>query len=174
MIDKLSEERLGITLSVSLHSPFDGVRSSLMLINKTYPVPMLINSLRNYAKTTKRRVSLEYIVIDGVNNREEDVTRLRFLVKGLLCHINLIGVNPVANAQLGDSPSLAKRTMSADDGCFVSADSRAVLAEFAKKLTDAGLNATVRRTTGADIKAACGQLRANAKCEISKRGGINA
>lgn len=139
-IQKLAEENLPITLSVSLHATTDEARSKTMPVNRKYHIDELIDACRGYQKITGRRISFEYAVIKGVNDSKPDAERLSRLLKGLLCHINLIPVNPI------------------DNGIF-KAPSREGIYAFQKTLNDLGLNATIRRTLGSDISASCGQLR---------------
>lgn len=129
-------------LSVSLHSPYDEKRSQTMPINRRYPIAELIKACRYYLDKTNRRISFEYALIAGVNDSDKDAEALASLLKGMLCHINLIPVNDVSGA--GYSKSSLKRQQS-----------------FINILSARGLNATVRRTLGADIDASCGQLKRN-------------
>ena len=143
-IERLREEDLQITLSVSLHAPFDQMRSEMMPINKVYPISVLMKACDDYFESTKRRISFEYAVIKGKNDTDACADKLRELLKGKNCHINLIPVN-----EIKEKP-------------FESGSSK-VAADFAQKLTKRGLNATVRRRLGEDIDAACGQLRRETK-----------
>lgn len=138
-IYELAKLRLGVTLSVSLHASSNESRSKTMPINNRYDINELITACRDYFEETGRRISFEYAVIEGVNDSIEDAKRLKRLMNGLMCHINLIPVNKIDER---DYTSSKKSTLS-----------------FQKYLCDMGLNATVRRTLGADINAACGQLR---------------
>ncbi len=137
---KLAEENLPITLSISLHATTDENRSKTMPVNRKYHLNELIEACRSYQSVTGRRISFEYAVIKGLNDTKEDAERLSRLLKGILCHVNLIPVNPIEN------------------GVFKAPD-RTSLYQFQKNLTDLGLNATIRRTLGSDISASCGQLR---------------
>lgn len=139
-IKKLSKLKLPVTLSVSLHAPNDEIRSSMMRINKKWNVTELISACKEYLKNDGRRISFEYAVIDGVNDTDECAKELYKLLKGMLCHVNLIPVNPVK------------------ENSYKKPD-RAKIERFQKKLNDLGLNATIRRTLGPDIEASCGQLR---------------
>ena len=91
----LAKEDLPITLSISLHSPFDEYRQEIMPIAKAYKVEELMEACRFYEKTTKRRLTFEYTLIDGVNDRKEDAEQLIYLLKGLKSHVNLIPLNPI-------------------------------------------------------------------------------
>ncbi len=138
-IYKLAELDFGLTLSVSLHSPYDEKRSELMPINKKYHIDELMQACRDYFDKTGRRISFEYALIEGENDSEADAKALVKLIRGMPAHINIIPVN-----------SIAERNYRSD---------RASAQRFAKLLGSLGANATVRRTLGADINAACGQLR---------------
>ena len=139
MIDKLREENIPLTLSVSLHAPNDKIRNKMMPVSRKYNYTQLLNSVKNYVKKTKRRVSFEYTLISGQNDTADDANELSQKLKGILCHVNLIPVNPSRERMM---PSQIK-----------------VINRFQQILIKNGLNATVRRTLGTDINAACGQLR---------------
>lgn len=139
-IKKLSEEGLPITLSVSLHAPNDEIRNSIMPVNNKWNVDSLLSACRDYIKATKRRISFEYALIDGVNNTDECAVLLAKKLKNMLCHVNLIPANPVA--ENGFKKPDRKKTE-----------------HFMNLLIKNGINATVRRTLGSDIDASCGQLR---------------
>lgn len=140
MIDRLAQKKLQLTLSVSLHAPNDALRSSMMPVNDSYPVAQLIAACRRYQNTTGRRVSFEYSMVRGVNDGEAEARQLAALIKGMGAHVNLIPINPV-------------------NGSPYSASDAQNIRRFAARLTALGVNATVRRRLGADISAACGQLR---------------
>ena len=152
-IRQLAEENLPLTLSVSLHSPDDSARSALMPVNRSYPLHELLDACAYYFSRTGRRVTFEYAVIAGKNDGDRDARllaeRLKPVFPGQRPHVNLIPVNPVKDA--GFTAGKA--------------------ADFQKKLEHLGLNATVRRTLGADIEAACGQLRRNTMEQKSTAGG---
>ncbi len=139
-IYKLAEKNLQLTLSVSLHAPDDAIRSSMMPVNKKWNVNELITACRHYAESTSRRISFEYAMVNGVNDTTECAFQLAQLLKGMLCHINLIPVNEVT-----------------ETGCKRSSQSR--IKAFSDVLTGKGFAVTVRRELGSDINAACGQLR---------------
>ncbi|MEG1757939.1 MAG: 23S rRNA (adenine(2503)-C(2))-methyltransferase RlmN [Oscillospiraceae bacterium] len=139
MIDELAKRRFQLTLSVSLHAATDEKRSQIMPVNKVYPLPQLMAACRRYTQATKRRISFEYAVIHGTNDNDVDARDIAKLVRGMISHINLIPVNPAVRG----------------DFCATRENAQ----KFCEKLTKLGLNATVRRTLGADISAACGQLR---------------
>ena len=138
-IYRLAEMKLGLTLSVSLHAPTDQKRDQIMPVNKKYPIKELIKACDGYFKATGRRISFEFALIKGVNDDIGTARELISLLKPLgVCHVNLIPINEIREGDYKKSG-------------FVES--------FKKILCDNGLNATVRRTLGADIEAACGQLR---------------
>ncbi len=139
-IEKLKEYNFPITLSVSLHAPFDTIRYPMMKINKKWNIDELLCACREYQRVTTRRISFEYALIEGVNDTKECAEELARKLKGIMCHINLIPVNPVKENQ-NKTPD------------------RNRIMKFKDWLTAKGMNATVRRTLGADINASCGQLR---------------
>ncbi len=138
-IYELAELKLGITLSISLHSANNKSRSEIMPINDKYDISELIAACRHYFAVTGRRISFEYSLISGHNDSENDAKQLARLLSGFTCHINLIPVNKIKERDFHSDRKSAYR--------------------FQKYLQDLGMNATVRRTLGADIDAACGQLR---------------
>ena len=145
LVDKiyeLAEEKLQLTLSISLHAPNDEIRSRTMPVNKKWCIDELIKACKYYIKQTNRRISFEYAMISGVNDTDECAFELARKLRGMLCHINLIPVNGVEGT--GYKKSELKRQE-----------------RFKKILLSKGLNVTVRRTLGSDIKASCGQLRRN-------------
>ena len=140
MIDRLAEEKMQITLSVSLHAPSDAVRDTIMPVNKAYPTEARLDACRRYYKKTGRRISFEYAMINGVNDTAEAAQLLAKRLKGLSAHVNMIPLNYVEESPLEPS-------------------TRQAVARFQKILEDAGIPATVRRSLGGDIDASCGQLR---------------
>lgn len=139
-IEKLMDLNLGLTLSVSLHAPNDQLRSQLMPVNKKYNLERLMATCREYANHTKRRISFEYALVQGKNDTKQHAYELSRLLKGMLCHVNIIPVNPTDYNKL--KPYDEKNAY-----------------RFAEMLNQNGLNATVRRRLGRDIDAACGQLK---------------
>lgn len=131
-----------ITLSVSLHAPNDGLRSMTMPINKKYPIHEVLEACRYYVDRTGRRITFEYALISGRNDGVEHAKQLAEQLRSLLCHVNVIPINPI------------------EEQTFRPADSKAVR-RFLTILQQEGVSATVRRTLGQDIQAACGQLRRN-------------
>ena len=139
-IDRLAEEDLQLTLSVSLHAPDDALRSRLMPVNRRYDLETLLAACRRYFDKTGRRISFEYAMIDGQNDTPEMAALLIRRLRGLPAHVNLIPLNRIEESPLQPSTR------------------QAVLA-FQQALEAAGVTATVRRTLGSDIDASCGQLR---------------
>jgi len=151
-IYELAEEKLGLTLSVSLHCADNDGRSSIMPVNRRYSIDELIKACRFYIDKTGRRITFEYAVIDGVNDSCKDADKLVLLLKGINCHVNVIPVNKVKERNYSSGKSSAEN--------------------FARYLLKRGLNATVRRTLGSDINAACGQLRRDT-LKLERTGGVN-
>ena len=140
----LADRNLQLTLSISLHATTDGTRGEIMPVNRRWPIAELLKACRHYTDATHRRISYEYALIAGVNDSREQAEELAALLNGSLCHVNLIPVNYVKEAGYRQS-------------------GRAQIYAFQKVLCSRGVNATVRRTLGADINAACGQLRREAE-----------
>jgi 23S rRNA (adenine2503-C2)-methyltransferase len=151
-IYELAELKLQLTLCISLHSADNDRRSEIMPVNRTYNIDELIKACRYYIDKTGRRITFEYAVIDGVNSSDSDADRLAGLLRGINCHVNLIPVNKVKERNYHTA--------------------RSGVADFAKRLGKRGINATVRRTLGSDIEAACGQLRRDA-AEQERNGGAD-
>ena len=140
-IEALSLEDLPVNLAVSLHAPEDEQRSELVPINRRYPIAMLMETIDRYIERTGRRVSFEYALMRGINDSEETAHKLADLLRGRLCHVNIIPLNPV-------------------DVLPYERPDPAGIERFASVLRDAGIPTTVRYSRGLDIDAACGQLRA--------------
>ena len=136
----LAEEKLAITLAISLHAPNDEKRRELMPIANRYSIRELLEACRYYFETTGRRITFEYSLVSGVNDREEEAKELAARLKGLNCHVNLIPVNPVKERSY-------QRSL------------RQEVDKFKNILEKCGINVTIRREMGADIDGACGQLR---------------
>lgn len=149
-IKELAQKKLQLTLSVSLHAPINEMRSKMMPVNDAYPVEELIAACREYQAITGRRISFEYSMVRGVNDSPATAKKLADLIRGMGAHVNLIPINPV-------------------DGSPFTATDAAAVKRFQETLTKLGVNATVRRRLGTDISAACGQLRRNAKKEVTVR-----
>lgn len=147
VVDKiydLADRNLQITLSISLHATTNKTRGEIMPVNHRWGVEELLAACRYYTDRTHRRISYEYALIAGVNDSRKQAEELAALLKGMLCHVNLIPVNYVREAGYEQS-------------------GKAQIFAFQKVLNDKGINATIRRTLGADINAACGQLRREAE-----------
>ena len=135
----LAELKLGITLSISLHAPTDEKRSAIMPVNDRFNIEQLIEACKVYFEKTGRRISFEFALIQGVNDDRQTAEELIKLLKPLNpCHVNLIPINEIK------------------EGTYKKSN---YVKGFQEMLLNAGINATVRRTLGADINAACGQLR---------------
>lgn len=143
-ICKLMEEKLQLTLSISLHAPNDKIRSNTMPVNDRWGIDELLKACRDYTDATSRRISFEYAMISGVNDSDECAAELGKRLKGMLCHVNLIPVNSVKERSYTKS-----------------SDNR--IKSFINVLQKYGINVTVRRTLGSDINASCGQLRRGEK-----------
>ena len=143
-IKRLKEYNFPITLSISLHAPNDEIRSSIMRVNRKWNIEELLKACKEYQAVTTRRISFEYALIDGVNDSDECAAELAKRLKGIMCHVNLIPANPVK------------------ENSFKKPDKNKII-HFRDLLIKKGVNATVRRTLGADIDASCGQLRKRAK-----------
>lgn len=139
-IERLAEEGLPLTLAVSLHAPNDALRSRLMPINRKYPLSELMPACSAYAEKTGRRVTFEYALVAGENDHLSQAQELSQLLRGMLCHVNLIPLNEVPESGFERS-------------------SPARVEEFRSILARAGVPVTVRREMGSEIEAACGQLR---------------
>ncbi len=138
----LAKLKLPITLSVSLHSPDNNSRSAIMPINNKYSIPELIEACKSYQDMCSRRISFEYAIIKDVNDTIQDAQKLTALLKGIMCHVNIIPVNKVEENSF-QKPSAEK------------------ISRFCQYLEAKGITATVRRELGSDINASCGQLRKN-------------
>jgi 23S rRNA (adenine2503-C2)-methyltransferase len=139
-IRRFAREDLAVNLAVSLHAPNDELRSSLVPMNKRYPVEELIAACRDYIEVTHRRITFEYVLIKGTNDALEHARQLAALLKGMLCHVNLIPLNPVPGTSMYATP-------------------REQVFAFQKIVEGAGISTTVRIERGVDIAAACGQLK---------------
>ena len=139
-IYKLAEENIQCTLSISLHATTDEKRSSMMPVNNRYNIQELLQACKDYIAKTNRRISFEYALAKDNNDNLEAAKRLVKLLKGMLCHVNLIPINKIEN------------------GNYTKSSNENIL-KFRDYLNDHGIVATVRRELGSDIDAACGQLR---------------
>ena len=139
-IYKLAEENIPCTLSISLHATNNAKRSEMMPVNNTYPIEELIKACKDYIEKTNRRISFEYALAKDNNDNLEDAKGLVKLLKGMLCHVNLIPINKIEN------------------GIFDKSSNENIM-KFRDYLNGHGIVATIRRELGSDIDAACGQLR---------------
>jgi len=140
-IRRLAAETLPVNLAVSLHAANDALRDVLVPVNRRYPLGELARACAAYVDATGRRLSIEWALIDGVNDRASDVAELAAFARPLAAHVNLIPLNPTPGYGVGGSPRRRVRA-------------------FRDELVDLRVNATVRMTRGASIDAACGQLAA--------------
>lgn len=150
-IRALAELELPIHLALSLHSPFDAIRNELMPVNHKWPVAEVVQAMKDYARKTGRKVTFEYLVIEGVNDTAEQAKALSQLVRGVSCVVNLIPFNWV------------------DTGHGFARPNQAKVAEFRKVLESSGVNVTQRVERGHDIAAACGQLAGQHAGRFAKR-----
>ena len=139
-IYRLADENIQCTLSISLHATNNEKRSSMMPVNNIYPIQELIKACKDYIKKTNRRISFEYALAKDNNDNLDDAKELVNLLKGMLCHVNLIPINKIENGEYSKS-------------------SNENIMKFRDYLNDHGIVATIRRKLGSDIDAACGQLR---------------
>jgi 23S rRNA (adenine2503-C2)-methyltransferase len=137
-IERLAAEPLQLRLALSLHAPNDELRTQLMPVTKRYPLERLMSALREYRTQTGRRVFVEYLLLEDVNDSRREAAQLARLLGGDGFHVNLIAYNPTAAAYRGSAPARVEA--------------------FAAELRRGGIQATYRRSHGADIEAACGQL----------------
>lgn len=137
---QLADEKLAITLALSLHASNQEKRLELMPVANKYEIGEVIDACKYYFEQTGRRITFEYSLVGGVNDTDEDARELSQLIRGINCHVNLIPVNPIKERD------------------YVQSNAK-VIEAFKNKLEKAGINATVRREMGRDIDGACGQLR---------------
>ena len=139
-IEEFSKFPYQVNLAISLHAPNDVLRSSLMPINKRYPLKDLMISLRKYSEQTSRRLTFEYILLKGVNDKEEHAQELATLIKNMNAYVNLIPYNTTNNLE------------------FLRSDAFQIM-KFYDILKKNNINVTIRKEFGSKISAACGQLR---------------
>jgi 23S rRNA (adenine2503-C2)-methyltransferase len=139
-IKKLADEPWPVSLAISLHAADDELRSSIVPINKRYPIAMLEEAAMEYLEKKRRRLSIEWTMMDGVNDTEDQAFKLAAIARRLRAHVNLIALNP--------TPLTQER-----------ASGQKTIKQFASLLEAEGVNVTIRDTRGQDIDAACGQLR---------------
>ncbi len=139
-IQRMASTRPQINLAVSLHAPDDELRDHLVPINRRYPLRNLMSACREYVEATHRRITFEYALMDGINDRPEQARAVAQLLKGLLAHVNLIPLNPTADSPYQRTPYARVKA-------------------FERILRDAGIATTLRVEKGIEIAAGCGQLR---------------
>ena len=140
-IDRMVDELAQVNLAISLHAPDDELRDRLVPINRKWPIAAVLEAGRRFARVTRRRVSLEYVLIDNLNDAPGQAARLAALARGWLSHVNLIPLNPTPGSAWSGTPAAGVRA-------------------FAEVVRNAGVPVTVRDTRGREIEAACGQLHA--------------
>lgn len=140
-IKKFMNEDLQVNLAISLHAPSDEIRNRIMPVNKAYSISELIDTLKKYIKKTNRRVTIEYVMLNSVNDSYEDAISLANLLRGMNVYVNLIPYNETSHIEFKKS-------------------SKDVIMKFYDTLKKNGINVTIRREFGSGIDAACGQLRA--------------
>ncbi|MGI8871837.1 MAG: 23S rRNA (adenine(2503)-C(2))-methyltransferase RlmN [Candidatus Limnocylindria bacterium] len=140
-IDRMLDELPQVNLAVSLHAATDALRSELVPINRRWPIGAVVGAARRFASASGRRVSFEYVMIDGLNDTPEQAAQLARLTAGWMSHVNLIPLNPTPGSRWSGSP-------------------RTVIERFARALRDGRVPVTIRDTRGREIEAACGQLHA--------------
>lgn len=139
-IYRLAEENIQCTLSISLHATNNEKRSEMMPVNNAFPIEELIKACKDYIQKTNRRISFEYALAKDNNDNLEDAKELVKLLKGMICHVNLIPINKI------------------DNGIYTKSSNENII-KFRDYLNKNGITATIRRELGSDIDAACGQLR---------------
>lgn len=139
-IYQLADENIQCTLSISLHATTDEKRSSMMPVNDRFQIKELLQACRDYIEKTNRRISFEYALAKDNNDNLDDAKRLVQLLRGMICHVNLIPINKIEN------------------GAYTKSSNENIM-KFRDYLNDHGIVATIRRELGSDIDAACGQLR---------------
>jgi 23S rRNA (adenine2503-C2)-methyltransferase len=156
-IRRLAREDLPVNLAVSLHAANDGLRDELVPINRRYPLSVLVGACADYLRAKGRRLSFEWALIDGTNDRRSDAQELSDLARTLplSAHVNLIPLNPTPGYPTRGTPP---------DG----------VRRFRRWLQDLGVNATVRRNRGTEIDAACGQLAAGrpVRAAVGRGSGV--
>ena len=148
-IKELAERQLQITLAISLHAPNDELRRTLMPVANKYSVKEIMEACHYYYEKTGRRITFEYSLVEGANDGENEAKELCQLIRGLNCHVNLIPVNPIKERNFRHS-------------------SMQFIQKFKNILEKNRINVTIRREMGADIDAACGQLRKSYMDDMQK------
>lgn len=148
---RLADEKLQITLALSLHASSQEKRLELMPVANKYQIQEVMDACKYYFEQTGRRITFEYSLVGGVNDTDEDAKQLAGLIKGINCHVNLIPVNPIKERD------------------YVQSDPQ-VISNFKNKLEKYGINVTIRREMGRDIDGACGQLRKRFLSHAERQG----
>ncbi len=146
---QFADENTQVNLAISLHAPNDEIRAGIMPIGRKYGIDKIIEACKIYTEKTKRRITFEYALIEGVNDSPENAAELASRLRGMLCHVNLIPVNTV-------------------NGTGYRQSGRRHIEEFSGLLQKRGIETTIRRELGSDINAACGQLRRSEMCDGPK------
>ena len=137
---RFADEGIQANLSISLHAATNEIRDKVMPVNKAYNIDVLLQACKKYIEETNRRITFEYAVMYGLNDTIRDACKLADLLEGMLCHVNLIPINPV-------------------EGAPYRRPSQNIMMNFRDALNNRGITATIRRELGSDVDAACGQLR---------------
>ena len=141
-INEFAENPKQVNLAISLHAPNNEIRNQIMPINKAYPIEKLIEAVKNYLNKTNRRVTFEYIMLQGINDSEKEAIELATLLKGINCYVNLIPYNETSHIKYKKS-------------------TKEQIMKFYDTLKKHNINVTVRKEFGRKVSAACGQLRSN-------------
>jgi 23S rRNA (adenine2503-C2)-methyltransferase len=153
-LERFAGEPEQFTLAISLHSAIQATRDTLMPALVKQPLSALRSALIAYAEATGRRPSLEFTLIKGINDTPREIDALIGFARGILCHINLIPLNPLASTQIADSRAVS-----------VSPSKRCTA--IAAQLRDAGIECSIRRSRGIDISGACGQLKGDMRACVT-------
>ena len=148
-IKEFTKEKTGVNLAISLHAPTDEIRNKIMPINKVYKIEDIISVVKDYIKATNRRVTFEYILLNGVNDDETCACKLASLLKGINCYVNLIPYNETSNITYKTSKKVT-------------------IDKFYDILKKSNINVTIRREFGSKVSAACGQLRSEKTTESER------
>lgn len=148
-IKEFTKEKTGVNLAISLHAPTDEIRNKIMPINKVYKIEDIISVVKDYIKATNRRVTFEYILLNGVNDDETCARKLASLLKGINCYVNLIPYNETSNITYKTSKKVT-------------------IYKFYDILKKSNINVTIRREFGSKVSAACGQLRSEKTTESER------